>query len=278
MSAPRLDLVQTLSLEGSAARPNEDRCGADGTRAWVIDGATDLGPPGLLGPRGGAVWLAETANRAFAAADAPSLAEACAAVFGEIEANYARDRRRAEIAAWETPKAAFAAVQLVGDALQIAWAADCPVLHWRGDAPPRWLTPRPDGAEERAAARAVGPMEAADADRRAAALADRRAHRAQPGAVALSPDAAASRAATSFSTARVACGDELLLMSDGFSCLVSDYAAFTPAGLVAALRARGLACLGTRLREIERADAACTRFPRFKTSDDATALWLRVRA
>ena len=46
--------------------------------------------------------------------------------------------------------------------------------------------------------------------------------------------------------------------------------------LFAAVRSHGLAALGTALRTIEQDDAACLRFPRFKVSDDATTLWLRI--
>ena len=79
-----------------------------------------------------------------------------------------------------------------------------------------------------------------------------------------------------YAQAPLAQGDDLLLMSDGFSALVDAYAAHTPDSLFAALGDGGLAALGSELRAIEAADAACTRFPRFKPSDDATALWLRI--
>jgi hypothetical protein len=39
---------------------------------------------------------------------------------------------------------------------------------------------------------------------------------------------------------------------------------------------RGLGGLAEDLRRIEREDAACLRYPRFKASDDATAIWVRV--
>jgi hypothetical protein len=79
-------------------------------------------------------------------------------------------------------------------------------------------------------------------------------------------------------TSRISCapGDEVLLMSDGFSALIDGYAAYDEAGLFDALAVQGLAGLGERLRAIEAADIACARYPRFKTSDDATALWLRI--
>jgi len=65
-------------------------------------------------------------------------------------------------------------------------------------------------------------------------------------------------------------------MTDGFASLVSPYGRHAADTLVATLHARGLAALALELREIERQDAACLRHPRFKPSDDATALWLRV--
>ena len=65
-------------------------------------------------------------------------------------------------------------------------------------------------------------------------------------------------------------------MTDGYATLIDDYAQFDPAGLFAAVRTQGLAQVAIQLRALEAEDAACTRFPRFKASDDATALWLRV--
>jgi len=54
----RFDVLQMISLAGDAASANDDRVGASDAIAWVIDGATDLGEPGLLGTRGGAAWIA----------------------------------------------------------------------------------------------------------------------------------------------------------------------------------------------------------------------------
>ena len=68
----------------------------------------------------------------------------------------------------------------------------------------------------------------------------------------------------------------LVLASDGFAALVDRYGALTPGGLVQAALDRGLAALGVELRAIEAADADGQRHPRFKPSDDATALLLRL--
>ena len=61
-------------------------------------------------------------------------------------------------------------------------------------------------------------------------------------------------------------------MTDGFAVLADQYGAYDPAGLVRAAIDKGLEELGRELRAIERADAAGAKHPRFKASDDATAL------
>ena len=68
----------------------------------------------------------------------------------------------------------------------------------------------------------------------------------------------------------------LLLMSDGFYRLVDTFAVYDDLSLFDAVERRGLAPLLDALRAIEVADADCVRHPRFKTHDDATALWLEL--
>jgi hypothetical protein len=74
----------------------------------------------------------------------------------------------------------------------------------------------------------------------------------------------------------IAPGSQVLLASDGFLALASDYARYTPEALFEAALVRGLSPLGEELREIEAADPDGIAYPRFKRSDDATALLLRV--
>ena len=68
----------------------------------------------------------------------------------------------------------------------------------------------------------------------------------------------------------------ILLATDGFLALVSDYRRYDSETLIEAATSIGLAKLGAELREIESKDAEGARYPRFKTNDDATALLLRV--
>jgi hypothetical protein len=68
----------------------------------------------------------------------------------------------------------------------------------------------------------------------------------------------------------------ILLMTDGFSALTDRYKAYDACGLVRAALEKGLQELGRELRAIENGDAASARHPRFKKSDDATALLMRL--
>lgn len=268
-----LDLIQSLSIAGKSTVPNDDRIGAADRHAWVIDGATDLGEPGLLGERGGAAWLAATADRYLSSASG-SLLDICDIAFTGLSDAYRRERRRDPVAEWEVPCAAFAAIAIEGDFLACAFAGDCTVLHHHGGGV-SFLTPPPDRRAESAQALALGEGATAEGVRSPAVLADRRAARSGPRRV-LSIDAAASRDATEVRRAPVARGDDIVLMSDGFAALLDAYDLYAPDTFMQAMAERGLTALAEELRSIERDDLKSIRFPRFKPSDDASAIWLRV--
>jgi hypothetical protein len=72
-------------------------------------------------------------------------------------------------------------------------------------------------------------------------------------------------------------GTVVLLASDGFAALVDLYQAMDATALVEAALRGGLEPLARRAREIEtRADPDGRLYPRFKESDDATALLVRA--
>jgi hypothetical protein len=262
------DLIQSISLAGKASVPNDDRAGCHGALGWVIDGATDLGPPGLVGARGGAAWIAEAADRGFAASEAGSIAGVYRDVFDRIARAYAAARQRDPLGDWELPIAAGLAARLgVGT---VAWGAlgDCVGLLAHGDTVTRFGR-APSKAAEGDQAASVAHI---DADALRVSL---RPGRAARRSAVISTDPA-DLARLESGTLPCAPGDEMLLMTDGFAALVEVYGVYDPATLIAALRRDGLAALVVELRAIEAGDAARDRFPRFKPSDDATALWLRV--
>jgi hypothetical protein len=68
-----------------------------------------------------------------------------------------------------------------------------------------------------------------------------------------------------------------LIASDGFFRLVDHYAELSEEELLARACGTGeVASLYERLRAIETADSDCTRFPRFKPADDASAIVLEA--
>ena len=269
------DLIQSLSLAGSHSIPNDDRTGNADTRAWVIDGATDLGPPGLIGARGGAAWLASEAQTALvAAADAP-IETLCRDLATHLETRFAAIRTRAPIDRWELPMASLLLVRLTDNALECAWLGDCAGLLRSGDCVTRIGPPGhgKDGEAQQAASLAQHGL--GSVKRSAPILDELRRSRSGPDKRILGVEA---RTMDGVERATIPCqpGDELLLMSDGFAALIDGYGLMDESELMAALDQQGLAVLALQLRETEHADAACERFARFKTCDDATALWLRI--
>ena len=105
---------------------------------------------------------------------------------------------------------------------------------------------------------------------------DAAARRAQPHQqrqqLAVQSRAARRRACRAPDAKSCAPATLLLLASDGFLALATDYGAYDATGLMAAARDKGLAALGEELRAIENADPMGEKFARFKKSDDATAL------
>jgi len=269
------DLIQSLSLAGAAATPNDDRAGAGHALAWVIDGATDLGPPGLVGGRGGAAWLASEAQMAFTIAPDAPIEAICTGVADRLAAAYTATRTRAPEGRWELPMASFLALRLSHGLLECAWLGDCAALLWSAGTVTRLGPPRQEKDAEAERAASLAGHGLGSPKRSAPILEVLRAARSRPGLAILGVE---PETMARLQTTRIPCapGDDILLMSDGFSALIDAYAAYDEAALLDALELQGLAGLGERLRAIEAADIACTRYPRFKTSDDATALWLRI--
>lgn len=274
----RFDLLQSLCIAGDADTPNDDRIGCTGRLAWVIDGATDLGDAGLVGTRGGAAWIAQEANAALAAAGDGSLAAICKGLVARIARRFEAQRTRLPLGPWELPCASFLAARASMDGLDFAWAGDCAALVRRGGVIER-VGPRAADHKDAEIAHAASLAEHGLAlkQRPPAIIESLRAARSRPGRHVLGVDPSDAPA---LSVAKVPCapGDDVLLMTDGFAALIDGYGAYDDAALMAALASGGLAALAAELRAIETGDAECARYPRFKPSDDASAIWLRLAA
>ena len=165
------------------------------------------------------------------------------------------------------------------DALEFLWFGDCAALVQQGDGP---VTIIGDTLDKRAAEAGRAAKAAKEKNKpsteRANFLDSLRASRNRINSGdswLFSPDVKAA-SHVSRRLVKTAPGMVLLLATDGFLALASDYGAYDADSLIAAARKKGLAALGQELRAIEAGDAGGAKFPRFKTSDDATALLLQI--
>jgi hypothetical protein len=281
-----LTFVESISLAGDRGKQNDDALGFAGGAAWVIDGATDLHDKPLMETSSDAAWLAHVLNTALHGFAYPTAGEGI--VLRKLLQDVLTHRILPEfqerivgkpVERWQRPIASLALLTEspsgvtgidLGDSRVFALAADG-VAHVAG------------GSERAADAETALASKQTDASK---PLLERtetidmlrrmRAELNQPGAswtFCLDPDCAKHAPSWSFRLKRPA---HLLLMTDGFSALADRYRAYDPAGLVRAALDKGLQELGRELREIESADAAGAKHPRFKPSDDATALLMRL--
>ena len=300
-------LLEQLSLPGDPTKPNEDSFACLDHAALVLDGATPLGPPLLPGPSD-AAWIAQFGARRLSAhlkdGDVPE--DALKHALQDAEKSFAGLQRAPVREKWQMP---CASMMLVYDplrpshlggatatspssadarggggsrpSLEFLWFGDCTALieqNGRVEIVGEAITKRraEAGRAKRAAKdknlRSVLGVHRPEIE----PLLRAARNRINSGSNWLfSPDArAAKHVARQTVTARE--GARLLLASDGFLALVSDYDAYDIAGLMQAASSKGLAALGEELRAIEKSDAAGTRFFRFKASDDATALLLQL--
>jgi hypothetical protein len=278
-----LTLIESISLAGDRKKQNDDALGFSprgAGAAWVIDGATDLHGEPLTFSASDASWVAQMANYALHAwtfgdrrAAIRQASEVCASGF-----TYLLNER--EIEPWQSPIASLlmAYEDATGDIYGVD-LGDCRMFAQDADG----MVHVKGGAEGSRDAEARAAAKQKDADKplleRTATIEMLRNNRAslnKPGAewtFGVDPACAEHARLWEISITRPA---HLLLMTDGFAVLADQYGAYDPAGLVRAAIDKGLEELGRELRAIERADAAGAKHPRFKASDDATALLMRL--
>ncbi len=278
--------IDSLSSPGNPEKPNEDSFGFTSNAACVFDGATGLGEALMPGPSD-AQWIANFAARRFCAHandEQGGIRGWLSGAARDAEHSFRALRYRAPRERYEIPYASGVMTALNGDRLHILWFGDCAVL--LRDANGMFVL-FGDTLEKRESERArvekiskAGNARPADKILREDFLPALRASRnlVNTGDEWLfAPDAKCAEHAKDAQT-QAAQGMILLLASDGFLALCSDYQRFTPEALYSAVQQGGLTKLGEELRAIEMSDPGGVTYPRFKTSDDATALLLRVSA
>jgi hypothetical protein len=278
-----LTLLDSLSLPGDLAKANEDAFGHDTQAAVVIDGATPLGDSLMPGPSD-AAWIAQFGARRLLAhlRDGMSARKALRAALADTQKSFEALRRAPVEEMWQTPCASMMLAVPGEDGVELLWFGDCAALIKQGDAAVTVVGETMDkrAAEaQRAQALAkeknLSPAAGLSRQEFIGALRSGRNHINSGNSWLFSPDVKAA-SHVSRRVVKAASGSILLLASDGFLALASDYGAYSADSLMAAAMDKGLKPLGEELRAIEAGDAGGDKFPRFKKSDDATALLLKI--
>jgi hypothetical protein len=280
----KLELVDSLSLPGNAVKANDDAFAYRENAAIVLDGATGLGERLMPGPSD-AAWLARFgANRIMSyLGDGASPQEAVTAALFDAETSFAQLRRREPAERYEMPFASMMLIVAADTAIDFLWYGDCAALVQHTDGRVEIVG---EAIEKRAResgyakklAESKGKMVAAASLREEFLPALRKARNTvntSKGNYLFGPDViAADHVETQ--AVEVAPGAHVLLVSDGFLALASDYGRYDIAGLIASAQKDGLPPLMRELRDIEEKDPDGSQFPRFKKSDDATAVLVKV--
>lgn len=280
----RFELIDSLSLPGHPDKPNDDAFALAENAAVVLDGATGLGDP-LMPGQSDAAWLARFgANRLMAhIREGDGASDAVRHALADAEVSFHALRRREPKETYEVPFASMMFVVAAEDRMEALWYGDCAALV-KHEREPVEIVGEAIEKRELEAARVAKLAEkhklspAAGFNRPEYLSALRRARNrvnTDSGYWLFGPDARAADHAGGRSV-RIFPGSHILLATDGFLTLVSDYRRYTSDTLMEAASSVGLKTLGEELREIETNDSEGNRYPRFKASDDATALLLRV--
>jgi hypothetical protein len=278
------ELIDSLSLPADPGKANEDAFAVEKNDAVVLDGATGLGGMLLPGPSD-AAWIAHFGARRLMAhrrdGDVPQ--DALRHALADAEKSFIGLRRRPPKEKYEIPVASMMFVSAGENDFEALWFGDCAALVLR---PGESVEIVGEAFDKRAGeARRVKLLAEAKGLAPAAGLsraeylphlrASRNKTNTRQGGWLFSPDA---RAAAHVAAKRVAAppGTLVLLATDGFLALASDYGAYDAQGLVEAAQEKGLKALGEELRALEETDAEGRRFPRLKKSDDATSVLLKI--
>jgi len=277
----RLHVLDHLSDPGTPGKANDDSFAVSATLAAVFDGATGLSEtPIFPAEPSDAAWLARLASRRFAQAGAERpvadiVRELCAEARDAVAAAMSLDA----LPRWAWPASSFQMIRLGDGGIEIAGLGDSVAYLLTPGGGFERHCPIPLGrdreaeaaARARAAAGGDGPML-----RQGVVLERLRAARSRlntPGGawtLGLDPAAGDHLRASRLAVVR---GTKFLVMSDGFAALAEGYGRHQPAALIGVALERGLPSLLAELRHVEQVeDPDCRRFPRFKQSDDATAI------
>ena len=279
-----LDVIDSVSRGATSA--NEDRAGAEGPIAWVIDGATDVLAEPLIGDTTDSAWYAERLNAALirrATAPMENMHALPASLAEEIATEFFKHAKRHPREPHEHPSAAAIVIRANDSGLDVLSLGDCALMAETNDgfvhrnvgeasAGDHWVSTaiadhHKEGATSYAEARAaLWPK-----------LRQVRNLMNTEGGYGIFSVIPTPNTYVNVERLNIGTGATILLASDGLTRLVDVFQRYTLRALFEAAGEWGLDALLTELRELEAADPDCRQFPRAKVNDDATGLLLKFR-
>lgn len=266
---------------------NDDWIGFDDRVAAVADGATGLGDARLVSEADSdAQWIAKAAVEHFLGARADDPVRELVREFNSRAREIiGQNINLQSVPRFAWPAASFIMARLQNGMLEISGLGDCSAF-----------VEMKDGYLDRFAALNVG-----DGSESAAAkkdLADRPASRSGIRTPEVLASLRAKRALQNTRKSGVwtlglapEAGDEVftvalpiheiksvLLASDGFSAATDDYKLYSPYTFLDGARQKGLKYINSEIRRVERIkDPDASLYPRYKQSDDSSAILLEIR-
>ncbi|MAK61746.1 MAG: hypothetical protein CMK09_12265 [Ponticaulis sp.] len=281
-----ISILETINwpgadLNGKRKRTGDDRFGFDegaGT-AWVLDGATDLGPLRLFETEeSDAAWIAEYLNRELMFSP-PQPDEDITPYFERILTSLREKAKAASKVTIENapkevwPIASGMWMRERGEVIEFAWLGDCVALISPPDGPLEILTKHEQSELETRTSRELNAM--SPEDKLAGLRKIRATQNSDPehALFGLSPHAPSR---LSIETRNVPEGTDIILMTDGLWRVVDPYGLMTAEDLVETVRTYSLVELMKQMRRYETEGDQDT-LARIKKSDDAAAIHLQIR-
>ncbi len=287
---PEFEILEAVTLASSPTAANEDCYGNNGTCLFVIDGASGLGDEQFMTGFGSdAEWFAQFSADYLAdnhLGDLP-IADVVAKLSQEARREFFSAEGAEESGLFARPSASFAMIEVFCGDLVFSGLGDCTL----------YLQVNGLGVEEYSALHGFHQFEqqrAASHIARFGGLDEHPSYKTDPQTLAdlrkirslqnseesgiwtlgLVPEAAAHVVSRTIPLSGSARG---LLCTDGFSDLVNLFDVYSAESLLQEAVNHGLQPLLQQLRHLERSiDPRGLKFPRFKRSDDATALLFEI--
>lgn len=276
--------IISSSISKPGHRINEDIASVSKNSAWVLDGATGLNNKNLIAEDSDAKWFVEKWN-AYLIQHVDdieiSLPEILRNGIQQISNAYFSSVDAKKITALDLPSAGISLVRLNGGILEYFILGDC-TLHFKKDnvvtaykiddledldnmaiAELKHLLEK--GLSKEQAMEQIKPL-----------LIRNRKLKNKPGGYWILgfDECAVDNGLTG--RVDINSGDELLLMTDGFSAICNKYNVRTIDSIFNNIEFETLEDIYTLIRTTEEEDPDIMKYPRFKLSDDASCVYLRL--